>query len=221
MATKHQKRQRSLDSASRPRPMPQVPLAPIPTVDASDAESASTIYSHYRTELSHLRTELSEHRTDLSEYRTDLSVHRTNLSEGRTDLSRHRTGMALQRTRLSADGALMAVIRTSLSLIGFGFTLHQAFQKLRDAGTIHDDTAPRNFGVSLVVLGILLLFGGIVRHLQFAHELRERRRKLLTDKMIHGESDYPLSITLITAVALLIIGFLAVTSIIFSIAPFG
>ena len=49
------------------------------------------------------------------------------------ELSARRTGMSFQRTRMSADRTLMSVIRTSLSLIGFGFTIYQVFEKLRDA----------------------------------------------------------------------------------------
>ena len=39
--------------------------------------------------------------------------------------------MSFQRTRLSADRTLMSVIRTALSLISFGFTIYQVFQKLQ------------------------------------------------------------------------------------------
>ena len=52
------------------------------------------------------------------------------------DMSMRRTGMSFQRTRMSAERTLMSVIRTSLSLIGFGFTIFQFFQKLREAGTL-------------------------------------------------------------------------------------
>jgi putative membrane protein len=48
------------------------------------------------------------------------------------ELASRRTGMSFQRTRMSADRTLMSVIRTSLSLIGFGFTIFQVFEKLRD-----------------------------------------------------------------------------------------
>ena len=47
-----------------------------------------------------------------------------------TELSARRTGMSFQRTRLSADRTLMSVMRTSLSLIGFGFTIYQVFEKM-------------------------------------------------------------------------------------------
>ena len=70
-----------------------------------------------------------------------------------TELSSRRTGMSFQRTRMSADRTLMSVIRTSLSLIGFGFTIAQVFQKLRDQDVITRAAAPRNFGLALVGLG--------------------------------------------------------------------
>src|SRR5215470_8193250 len=79
-----------------------------------------------------------------------------------TELAARRTGMSFQRTRMSADRTLMAVIRTSLSLIGFGFTIYQVFQKLYDAQVIKHAAAPRNFGMSLVILGIGMLGLGII-----------------------------------------------------------
>jgi len=77
------------------------------------------------------------------------------------ELSSRRTGMSFQCTRMSADRTLMSVIRTSLSLIGFGFTIAQFFEKLRNAGTISSAAAPRNFGLALVFLGVALLVMGI------------------------------------------------------------
>lgn len=76
-------------------------------------------------------------------------------------MASRRTGMAIQRTRLAGDRTLMAYTRTSLSLIGFGFTIYQAFQKFREAGIIEHAAAPRNFDASLIVFGVLILVGGI------------------------------------------------------------
>ena len=83
--------------------------------------------------------------------------------------------MSFQRTRMSADRTLMSVIRTSLSLIGFGFTIFQIFEKLREAGTLSSAHAARNFGVTLVALGIGMLVLGIVYHVQFMLGLRHER----------------------------------------------
>jgi uncharacterized membrane protein YidH (DUF202 family) len=208
-------------SAPRPDRFTSAPVAPIPEPDAGDPEAVSTEYSHYRTGLSRHRTGLSEHRTDLSEYRTDLSQHRTDLSTNRTEMSMRRTGMSFQRTRLSADRTLMSVIRTSLSLIGFGFTIYQAFEKLRDAGIIHHAGAPRNFGLSLIVLGMLVLIGGIWRDIQFERELRQERTTLMDSGLVHGQSRFPISITLMVAIALFLLGGLAAVGISFNVSLLG
>jgi putative membrane protein len=137
------------------------------------------------------------------------------------DLSSRRTGMSFQRTRMSADRTLMSVIRTALSLIGFGFTIFQFFEKLRDAGTLTHASAPRNFSIALVLLGIVMLVIGIAYHIRFMLGLREVRMQMKADGLIHGESKFPPSFTLITAVILLVIGLFAVASMVFNIGPFG
>jgi putative membrane protein len=137
------------------------------------------------------------------------------------ELSSRRTGMSFQRTRMSADRTLMSVIRTSLSLISFGFTIFQVFQKLRDQSMLTGVAPARNFGVTLVGLGILMLIGGIIYHLQFMLGLRDERRAMTADDLIHGESRFPPSLTLITAVILLFIGIAAIVSMIFQVGPFG
>jgi putative membrane protein len=137
------------------------------------------------------------------------------------ELSSRRTGMSFQRTRMSADRTLMSVIRTSLSLIGFGFTIFQFFEKLKQAGTLAHAAAPRNFGVTLVALGILMLIGGIIYHLQFMLHLRHQREAMIAEGLVHGESQFPVSLTLLTAVILLLIGVVAMASMLFNIGPFG
>ncbi len=137
------------------------------------------------------------------------------------DLSSRRTGMSFQRTRLSADRTLMSVIRTSLSLISFGFTIFQVFEKLREQDIITHASAARNFGVALVGLGIVMLIGGIGYHLQFMLHLREERAAMVAEGLVHGESKFPVSLTLVTAIILLMIGILAITSMVFRIGPFG
>lgn len=218
----------------RPEHLTSKSLPELPVVDGMAADEASTTYSHYRTGLSHHRTHLSEHRTDLSEFRTDLSTfrtdlsghrtdlsdyrtnlseYRTDLSDNRTDLSKHRTDMGLQRTRMAADRTLMSVIRTALSLIGFGFTIYQIFQKLHEAGTITHVNAARNMGVAMIAAGIVMMAGGIWRHVQFAKELRHSRKDLMAQHLIPEESKYPVSVTLIVAVGLLVIGIVAIANI--------
>jgi inner membrane protein YidH len=137
------------------------------------------------------------------------------------DLGARRTGMAFQRTRLAADRTLMAVIRTSLSLISFGFTIAKAFEKLHEMGTVSNEKPARNFGLALVGLGIAMLVVGIVYHVQFMLGLRHQRRAMKGNGILHAESKFPPSMTLITALILLLIGIVVIISLLFHIGPFG
>jgi putative membrane protein len=135
------------------------------------------------------------------------------------ELSARRTGMSFQRTRMSADRTLMSVIRTSLSLIGFGFTLYQVFEKMRDAGVVRSAAAPRRLGETLVILGIVMLVLGIGYHVMFMIGLRKERDKMRLAGLIHGESAYPASMTLMTAIILLVIGLVVIVSMVGGAGP--
>ena len=126
------------------------------------------------------------------------------------ELSRRRTGMSFQRTRMSADRTLMSVIRTSLSLISFGFTIAQFFQKLKESDVVTSAREPKTFGMALVWLGIGLLTFGIVYHVQFMLGLRRVRADMKIEGLVHGESRFPVSLTLIAAIVLLAIGIAAI-----------
>jgi putative membrane protein len=138
-----------------------------------------------------------------------------------TELAARRTGMSFQRTRMSADRTLMAVIRTSLSLIGFGFTIYQVFQKLYEADVLKRSHAPRRFGEALVALGITMLILGVAYQAAFMTELRRQRAQMKRDGLIHGESHFPVSLTLLVALSLLAIGILAIVSMVYHVGPFG
>lgn len=146
---------------------------------------------------------------------------KSNSDQISVELSSRRTGMSFQRTRMSADRTLMSVIRTSLSLISFGFTIFQVFEKLRDQNVLSHAASARNFGVTLVALGILMLVGGIIYHLQFMLHLRTERAAMMASGLVHGESSFPPSLTLVTAAILLMIGIFAIISMVFQIGPFG
>jgi putative membrane protein len=137
------------------------------------------------------------------------------------ELSSRRTGMSFQRTRMSADRTLMSVMRTSISLIGFGFTIFQVFGHLRDLSVLAKTShAPRNFSVALVAIGIVMLALGIVYHIQYMVALRNERRDMVNQKLIHGESPYPVSLTLLVATMVLMLGLLAIASMVFNVGPF-
>lgn len=137
------------------------------------------------------------------------------------ELSMRQTGLSFQRTRMSADRTLMSVIRTALSLISFGFTIFQFFKHLEQAKLL-DETGPaaRNFGGTLVLLGVGMLISGIIYHLLFMRGLRQTRDSMKAQHLIFAESTFPVSLTLIVAVLLLLVGLLAVASITFRSGPF-
>jgi|SRR5688572_1662290 len=137
-----------------------------------------------------------------------------------TELSARRTGMSFQRTRMSADRTLMSTIRTSLSLIGFGFTIFQFFQKLQQANVLPVDSGTaRTFGFTLVLLGVLMLVLGIFYHVRFMLQLRVQREEMHKAGLIHAQSGFPISLTLIVAVSLFLIGVIAVVGMVFDAGP--
>src|SRR5262245_49072404 len=136
-----------------------------------------------------------------------------------TELSARRTGMSFQRTRMSADRTLMSVIRTGLSLISFGFTIYQFFERLTDQGLLRGSHAPRNFGAALVYLGVGMVAVGIAFHIQFMRSLRQQRQDMKEEGLIHAESRFPVSYTLVVAILLLVLGLAAIASLTFHAGP--
>ena len=141
--------------------------------------------------------------------------------DANTELAARRTGMSFQRTRMSADRTLMSVMRTSLSLISFGFTIGQVFQKLKEQDFIKGAAPGRNFGVTLVVLGVAMLAFGIAYHIYYMLELRRLRTSMKMEGLVHAESVFPLSLSLLTALALALVGVAAIFSLAFGMGPFG
>jgi putative membrane protein len=62
------------------------------------------------------------------------------------------------RTRLSVERTLMSWVRTSVSLIGFGFTIVQFFERLASMEGVEiarRPQAPRYLGLALIAAGVL------------------------------------------------------------------
>jgi putative membrane protein len=72
-----------------------------------------------------------------------------------------------------------------------------------------------------VLLGIAMLVIGIIYHIQFMLGLRHERNEMTQEGLIHGQSRFPPSFTLITAIVLLLIGLAVIISMVFRIGPFG
>jgi len=155
------------------------------------------------------------------EINPEVSGHELDLMSA--ELSSRRTALSFQRTRMSADRTLMSIIRTSLALIGFGFTIFQFFRYLREsagAAQIVRDSAPRNFGQALVLLGVGMLVLGLWRHIAFMLEVRAERKTFADQGLIPGDDRFPISTTLVVAALLLMIGLVAIVGMVMRAGPF-
>ncbi|MGA8891891.1 MAG: DUF202 domain-containing protein [Anaeromyxobacteraceae bacterium] len=135
-----------------------------------------------------------------------------------------RTSLSVQRTRMSAERTLMATMRTSLSLIGFGFTIFSFFQGIATSqnGTgVIPPRAPARFGLALVFIGVLVLLLGTVYHYQYMVQLRRQRAEFIGRGYLPGTSSFPLSMSLVTAFLLLLVGLAAILSIMLRVGPFS
>jgi putative membrane protein len=150
---------------------------------------------------------------------TDQSAHAP-LDEPNTDLSSNRTGMSFERTAMSADRTLMSVMRTALSLISFGFTIYQFISKFTDQKP-HAAVAARNFGVTLIVLGIGILVVGLGDHFRELRGLHQRRQVLYAADLLHRGTPYRPSSIGVVALLLLIVGLVAIVGMVLRTGPFG
>ncbi|TAU72754.1 YidH family protein [Rhizobium leguminosarum] len=72
------------------------------------------------------------------------------------------------RTRLSVERTLMSWVRTAVSLIGFGFTIVQFFDRLQQI----PGTAPARFPEAPRIFGLALIFCGVAALAASAWEYR-------------------------------------------------
>ena len=70
------------------------------------------------------------------------------------ELASRQASLAYERTLVSIDQSLMSAIRTSLSLIGFGFAMVLFFNTFGGRIGVDLQVPARNFGLSLVAMGI-------------------------------------------------------------------
>jgi uncharacterized membrane protein YidH (DUF202 family) len=127
-----------------------------------------------------------------------------------TVLAEERTDLALQRTVMAGERTLMAWIRTSISMIGFGFGIFKFFQYQADeiaAGNIRRPQAPRNLGLTLVTLGTLALLAAAWQHWNFL-------------KSIGASQTRHLSLSLVIAIAVVLIGCITFYGILLRHGPF-
>jgi putative membrane protein len=139
-----------------------------------------------------------------------------------SEISPREVDNSFQTTRMNAEQSLMGTIRTALSLIGFGFTIFQFFkqlQKLEGAEQVLRQNAARNLGLTLAVVGVMLLVLGVIQHYRFMRELSRERRDVLGEAFVKSKP-FPFSINMAAAVVLAGVGLLAILSMLVRIGPF-
>lgn len=118
------------------------------------------------------------------------------------------------RTRLAMERTLMAWVRTGSSLIGFGFTIVQFFDRMEDlryAAPARFPGAPRYLGLMLIFCGIAAL---VVSAWQYRREVADLSRGDFA--LIAGGADLRHQIPLLAiSVALTIVGLFAFFSVLF------
>ena len=116
----------------------------------------------------------------------------------------------------------MSAVRTAISLIGFGFTIFQFFHALNDKfleGRIPLG-APSRFGGALIGLGIVLLVMALWYNRVETRALRARRQRLFELGLIRHAEIHNQSSTVMIAILGLILGGLALMSILFRLGVF-
>lgn len=86
---------------------------------------------------------------------------------------------------------------------------------------ITNPAAPRNFGIILVLLGIVMLVVGMIHPVQFMLELRRTRADMKRQGLVHADSRFAVSITFMVSLGLLQLGFAATANMVFKVAVFG
>ena len=114
----------------------------------------------------------------------------------------HNTRLAAERTRLAYERTLMAWVRTSTSLIAFGFTIYQIFDYLERQPNVGSSlVSPGVVGVVMIVVALIALALALIQHHQGLKALRAEYGPM------------PLSIAGIMAIAIAILGVVALAAV--------
>jgi putative membrane protein len=81
--------------------------------------------------------------------------------------------LAVDRTRLAYDRTMLSWVRTAIALITFGFSIQQFF-RIASKGTVERTgfIGPHEFGMSMIVMGLLALLLATLEHRSAIHALK-------------------------------------------------
>jgi putative membrane protein len=117
------------------------------------------------------------------------------------------------RTRMALERTLMAWVRTGVALIGFGFTIVQFFQRLRETEGVAPAVrpeAPRYLGLALIAAGILSLIISAWQYRRIVNYLWSSQFRPIAG--LEGSEMHPIitqSPLLVVVVAVMLIGIFA------------
>lgn len=151
----------------------------------------------------------------------NVDADKTPLGVPAFELASCQASLAFERTLVSLDQSLMSAIRTSLSLIGFGFAMVLFFYQVRSEVGINLQVPARNFGLSLVAMGVGLITIGLLGHRRRFTSLRAKMDELFRRKLLLEGCPYRWSPIAALALLLLLAGLLVMLGILVRVGPFG
>ncbi len=126
---------------------------------------------------------------------------------------------AWMRTRMALERTFMAWVRTSVGLIGFGFTIVQFFQRLRDMEGVAAPLrpqAPRYLGLALIAAGVMTLLIATAQYRAIVGYLWSTEYKVLAGMGSQSSQSLGWQMPLMAvAVAIILIGIFAFASVVF------
>jgi putative membrane protein len=137
------------------------------------------------------------------------------------ELASRQASLAFIRTLVSIDLALMSAIRTALSLIAFGFALALFLHQLSGVVSVDLRAPARNFGFSLIAMGVALITIGLIEHHRRLGELKSQMEDLYSRKLIADPCPRNRSPVAVLAGLLLASGVLAMIGVAIRVGPFG
>ena len=137
------------------------------------------------------------------------------------ELASRQASLAFERTLVSLDQSLMSAIRTSLSLIGFGFAMFLFFNQAGGDIGVSLRVPARNFGLSLVAMGIALITIGLIGHQRRFIAIRDQMDELHRRKLLAEGCPRTRAPIATLAGLLLMSGLLVMLGILIRIGPFG